>query len=133
MSLVDIALLPIRVGRGIADAVLHAVTPESPAPPSELLVVDGMPEGVPPAALRPEPELPAPAGWPFGEEFPRTCGTSRFAGGALFWTDFLYDDHGATGVPVTSRAAGRRRAARTSIPTGLRPATAPTSSASPSG
>src|SRR6476661_10190317 len=100
MSLLDIALMPIRVGLGIADAVLHAVTPESPAPPSELFVVDGMPEGVPLAALRPEPELPAPAGWPFGEEFARTCGTSRFAGGALFWTDFLYDDHGATGVLV---------------------------------
>src|SRR6478609_3782939 len=100
MSLVDLALLPIRVGLGVADAVFQAVTPASPAPPSELLVVDGMPEGVPAAALRPEPALPAPAGWPFGEEFPRTCGTSRSAGGALFWTDFLYDDHGATGVLV---------------------------------
>ena len=107
---------PIRVGRGIADAVLHAVTPESPAPPSELLVVDGMPEGVPAAALRPEPELPAPAGWPFGEEFPRTCGTSRFAGGALFWTDFLYDDHGATGVSSTSRPAGGAAARHVHLP-----------------
>ena len=83
MSLVDLALLPIRVGLGVAHTVLHAVTPASPAPPSELVVIDGMPEGVPAAALRPEPALPAPAGWPFGEEFPRTCGTSRFAGGAL--------------------------------------------------
>ena len=106
MSLVDIALLPVRVGLGIVDAVLHAVVPESPAPPSELFVVDGMPEGVPAAALRPEPELPVPAGWPFGEEFPRTCGTSRFAGGALFWADFLYDDHGATGVPVSLPSGG---------------------------
>ena len=106
MSLVDLALLPIRVGLGVADAVLHAVTPASPAPPSELLVIDGMPEGVPAAALRPEPALPAPAGWPFGEEFPRTCGTSRFAGGALFWTDFLYDDHGATGVLVDIPTGG---------------------------
>jgi pimeloyl-ACP methyl ester carboxylesterase len=70
------------------------------------MVVDGMPEGAPPAARRPEPRLPAPAGWPFGEEFPRTCGTSRFAGGALFWTDFLYDDHGATGVPVDIPTGG---------------------------
>src|ERR1700738_411194 len=62
MSLVDLALLPIRIGLGVVDAVLHAATPTSPAPPSELLVVDGMPEGVPPAALRPEAELPAPAG-----------------------------------------------------------------------
>ena len=106
MSLVDLALLPIRVGLGVAHTVLHAVTPASPAPPSELLVVDGMPEGVPAAALRPEPALPAPAGWPFGEEFPRTCGTSRFAGGALFWSDFLYDDHGATGVLVDIPTGG---------------------------
>jgi hypothetical protein len=106
MSLVDLALLPIRFGLDLADRVLHAVTPESPAPPSELVVVDGMPEGVPPAALRPEPALPPPDGWPFGEEFPRTCGTGRFAGGALFWTDFLYDDHGATGVPVSLGSGG---------------------------
>ena len=106
MSLVDVALMPVRVGLHIADAVLHKVVPESPAPPSELFVVDGMPEGAPVAARRPEPELPAPAGWPFGEEFPRTCGTGRFAGGALFWTDYLYDDHGATGVPVSVPSAG---------------------------
>jgi hypothetical protein len=89
MSFVDIALLPVRFGLQLADAVLQAVIPASPAPPSDLVVVDGMPEGVPPAPRRHEPRLPAPAGWPFGEEFPRTCGTSRFAGGALFWTDFL--------------------------------------------
>jgi pimeloyl-ACP methyl ester carboxylesterase len=106
MSLVDMAFLPIRVGLQVADTVLRAVTPASPAPSSELVVVDGMPEGVPAAALRPEPELPAPAAWPFGEEFPRTCGTARFAGGALFWTDFLYDDHGATGVPVDIPTGG---------------------------
>ncbi|KZS52772.1 peptidase [Mycobacterium kansasii] len=96
MSLLDLTLLPIRVARRIADVVLHP----SPAPLAELIVVDGMPEGVPPAARRPEPKLPVPAGWPFGEEFPRTCGAARLAGGALFWTDFLYDDHGATGLPV---------------------------------
>ena len=106
MSLIDLALLPIRVGLGVANAVLQAVAPPSPAPPSDLVVVDGMPEGVPPAARRPEPRLPAPAGWPFGEEFPRTCGTGRFAGGALFWTDFLYDDHGATGVLVDIPTGG---------------------------
>jgi hypothetical protein len=82
MSLIDIALLPIRAGLHVADALLQAVTPAPPAPPSELVVVDGMPEGVPAAALRPEPRLPTPAGWPFGEEFPRTCGTGRLAGGA---------------------------------------------------
>jgi pimeloyl-ACP methyl ester carboxylesterase len=106
MSLVDIALLPIRAGLHVADVVLQAVTPAPPAPPSELVVVDGMPEGVPAAALRPEPQLPTPAGWPFGEEFPRTCGTARLAGGAVFWTDFLYDDHGATGIPVDIPTGG---------------------------
>ncbi|ORV61688.1 peptidase [Mycobacterium europaeum] len=99
MSLVDLTLLPISIARHIADALLHPAA-TAPAPPAELVVVDGMPEGVPPAALRPEPQLPVPAGWPFGEEFPRTCGAGRLAGGALFWTDFLYDDHGATGLPI---------------------------------
>ncbi|MBV9319216.1 MAG: prolyl oligopeptidase family serine peptidase [Mycobacterium sp.] len=95
----DLALLPIRIARHVLDTVANTVAP-APAPPGELVVVDGMPEGVPPAALRPEPQLPTPAGWPFGEQFPRTCGTGRLAGGALFWTDFLYDDHGATGLPI---------------------------------
>ncbi len=99
MSIWDLTLLPIRIARHIADAVVHPPAP-APAPPAELIVVDGMPEGVPPAARRPEPQLPVPPGWPFGEEFPRTCGAARVAGGALFWTDFLYDDHGATGLPV---------------------------------
>ena len=99
VSLLDLALLPVRVARHIADVVMHPIAP-APAPPAELVVVDGMPEGVPPAARRPEPRLPVPSGWPFGEDFPRTCGAGRVAGGALFWTDFLYDDHGATGIPI---------------------------------
>lgn len=107
MSILDLPLLPIRIARHVADAVLHPKAPAraaapapAPAPPAELIVVDGMPEGVPPAARRPEPKLPAPVGWPFGQQFPRTCGAGRLAGGAVFWTDFLYDDHGATGVPI---------------------------------
>ncbi|OBI11792.1 prolyl oligopeptidase family serine peptidase [Mycobacterium sp. E2497] len=99
MSLLDLTLLPIRIARHIADTLVHPA-PTAPAPPAELVVVDGMPEGVPPAALRREPQLPVPSGWPFGGEFPRTCGAGRVAGGALFWTDFLYDDHGATGLPI---------------------------------
>jgi len=99
VSLLNLTLLPLRIARHVAQAVAHTVTP-TPAPPADLIVVDGMPEGVPPAALRAEPSLPKPAEWPFGEEFPRTCGTGRMAGGALFWTDFLYDDHGATGLPI---------------------------------
>ncbi|OBH42457.1 prolyl oligopeptidase family serine peptidase [Mycobacterium mantenii] len=101
MSILDLTLLPIRIASHIADAVLHPGPPAPvPTPPADLVVVDGMPEGVPPAARRPEPQLPTPSNWPFGEEFPRTCGAGRLAGGALFWTDFLYDDHGATGIPV---------------------------------
>jgi len=99
VSILRLTLLPIRIARQIADAIERPSAP-APAPPAELIVVDGMPEGVPPAARRPEPQLPVPLGWPFGEEFPRTCGAARVAGGALFWTDFLYDDHGATGLPV---------------------------------
>src|SRR5271157_3680052 len=89
----------MRVARQVTGALANAVA-VPPAKAADLVVVDGMPEGVPPAALRPEPRLPAPADWPFGEEFPRTCGAGRLAGGALFWTDFLYDDHGATGIPI---------------------------------
>ena len=58
----------------------------------------GLPSGVPPAATRAEPVLPVPAGGPFPDRFPRTSGTSRLAGGAVEWTDFLYDDHGAFGA-----------------------------------
>lgn len=99
MSILELALIPIRIARHLAEAVLHPPAP-APAPPADLVVVDGMPEGAPPAARRPEQKLPVPADWPFGEEFPRTCGAGRVAGGALFWTDFLYDDHGATGIPI---------------------------------
>ena len=98
MALLDIVLLPFRTARRVANAVVGAVSPSKST--SELVTVGGMPEGVPRAALRPEPPLPAPPEWPFGEDFPRTCGSGRFAGGAVFWTDFIYDDHGATGMLV---------------------------------
>ncbi|MFZ1178868.1 MAG: hypothetical protein WAO15_21950, partial [Mycobacterium sp.] len=51
VSLLDLTLLPVRVARHIADVVMHPIAP-APAPPAELVVVDGMPEGVPPAARR---------------------------------------------------------------------------------
>lgn len=106
MSLIDLALLPVRIGVRAAESVLKAVTPRNAATPPDLKVINGMPEGVPAAALRPEPKLPAPDGWPFGEDFPRTCGTGRYADGAFFWTDFLYDDHGATGLLVDIPTGG---------------------------
>jgi pimeloyl-ACP methyl ester carboxylesterase len=105
-SLFDLALLPIRSARRFSGGAPSQGHPESPSD-AQLVVVDGMPEGVPEAARRPEPQLPAPAGWPFGEHFPRTCGTGRLAAGATFWTDFLYDDRGATGTRVRFPAAGR--------------------------
>ncbi len=71
VSILDLPLLPIRIARYIADALTH---PSPPAPAADLVVVDGMPEGVPPSARRPEPQLPVPAEWPFGEAFPRSCG-----------------------------------------------------------
>ncbi|HWC37869.1 MAG TPA: alpha/beta hydrolase-fold protein [Acidimicrobiales bacterium] len=86
-------LLDQLVGRGRVQ--LAGTTP----PPAQRPVIGRMPEGVPPAALRPEPSLPAPVDWPFAESFPRTCGTGRLDAGAAYWTDFLYDDHGATGIP----------------------------------
>ncbi|MGO9731312.1 hypothetical protein [Mycobacterium sp.] len=73
VSILELPLLPLRIARHIADALTHP-SPPVPAPPADLVVVDGMPEGVPPAARRPEPKLPVPAEWPFGEAFPRSCG-----------------------------------------------------------
>src|SRR5437764_2725866 len=67
--------------------------------------VAGLPAGIPPAALKTEPPLPKPAGWPFPEAFPRTSGTGRMAGGAFEWSDFIYDDHGAQGIQVQSPVA----------------------------
>jgi pimeloyl-ACP methyl ester carboxylesterase len=86
--------------------LLHGLLPDGysqfpeppPAPPGPLFTEGRMPEGVPPAALRPEPKLPVPQHWPFSEDFPRTCGTGRLSAGAVFWTNFIYDDHGATGI-----------------------------------
>ena len=96
-SLLETARTPFRVAHRLAEGAAEP-EPAEPLDSGDLVVVDGMPEGVPPAALRPEPQLPAPVDWPFGEHFPRTCGTGRLAAGALFWTDFIYDDHGASGA-----------------------------------
>ena len=82
--------MAIGLNTGIANA----------APPSPRHAtgsgVREIPSGAPPAATWPEPTLPKPKGWPFAEAFPRTSGTGRLAGGASFWSDFVYDDHGAS-------------------------------------
>ncbi|HVV74759.1 MAG TPA: peptidase [Mycobacteriales bacterium] len=67
----------------------------------------GLPLGVPKAALLAEPKLPEPshAVWPFPSAFSRTSGTGRLDDGALLWTDWVYDDHGAaapTGLPLSA-------------------------------
>ena len=66
----------------------------------------GLPAGAPPAAHQLEPAIPAPQGWPFPESFPRTSGTGRLADGASYWTDFVYDDHGAFGLEHAAPIAG---------------------------
>ncbi len=66
-----------------------------------------MPSDVPAAASDTPPTLPEPSStaWPFANTFPQTSGTGRLAGGASLWTDFIYDDYGASnleGLPTSS-------------------------------
>src|SRR5262245_19066720 len=69
--------------------------------------LDGVPGGAPPAARTAEPDLPAADGWPFSQTgFPRTSGTGRLQGGASYWSDYVYDDHGATGVSGLNAPSG---------------------------
>ena len=74
---------------GPRPAPARSEAPSAPAAPADL------PVGVPAAALRAEPTLRAPRGWPFAQRISRTSGTGRLHGGASYWTDFVYDDHGA--------------------------------------
>lgn len=67
----------------------------------------GLPLGVPPAATETPATLPAPAtsAWPFGETWSHTEGAGLLRNGADFWTDYVYDDHGAASpqaLPVGS-------------------------------
>jgi hypothetical protein len=60
----------------------------------------GLPSGIPPAACGRDPALPEPshAVWPFPDTaWPYTEGSGRLAAGAFYWTDYVYDDHGALG------------------------------------
>ncbi len=70
--------------------------PAQAAGPTTATRVPGdLPDGVPAAATRPEPRLLTPQGWPFAQRISRTSGTERLHDGASYWTDFVYDDHGA--------------------------------------
>ncbi|MFZ0040664.1 MAG: prolyl oligopeptidase family serine peptidase [Solirubrobacteraceae bacterium] len=60
----------------------------------------GMPSDIPAAASSTPPTLPEPSdsAWPFPSAFPQTSGTGRLDDGASLWSDFIYDDYGASGV-----------------------------------
>jgi hypothetical protein len=68
---------------------------QAAGPTTEKRIPADLPDGVPAAATRPEPKLRTPAGWPFAQRISKTSGTERMHGGASYWTDFVYDDHGA--------------------------------------
>ncbi len=87
-------------GRLAAGGLLVLAIGAGPVSAAGVPGVPGLPDGAPAAATQAEPALPAPGGWPFGESFPRTSGTGRLDTGASYWSDFLYDDHGALGVPL---------------------------------
>jgi dienelactone hydrolase len=77
----------------------------------------GMPSDVPAAASDAPPTLPEPStdAWPFPNTFPQTSGAGRLDGGASLWSDFVYDDYGASsqqGLPASSFAGSSGLAAR---------------------
>ncbi len=70
--------------------------------------VRDVPDGAPAAAQRPEPGMRNPDGWPLAQRLSRTAGTGRLHGGGSYWTDFVYDDHGAAlpgGLTLDNTAA----------------------------
>jgi pimeloyl-ACP methyl ester carboxylesterase len=87
----------------VVTASAHAATHSANQP-----AVHGLPADAPAALYRGEPALSKAAGWPGSNTaFSRTSGTGRLADGGLYWTDFLYDDHGTTtastgGLSVTA-------------------------------
>jgi hypothetical protein len=84
-------------------AALLATPGRVVAPSASSARIPGLPAGAPPAAFATAPPLPEPPSsqWPFpAAAFPHTEGASRFDDGALYWTGFLYGDHGAKGIPV---------------------------------
>ncbi len=88
-----LARLAVSALAATALTVLSVAAAE--AAPDPVPVPAGLPTGVPAAATRVEPALRAPRGWPFEQRLSRTSGTGRLHGGASYWSDFVYDDHGA--------------------------------------
>ncbi len=105
VSLRPVLATALCAGLLAAGAATAAGPSAKAAAPPRLETVAGLPDGVPAAARTPEPALPVAKGWPFAEAFPRTSGTGRLGGGASYWSDFLYDDHGALTTPVAAQDA----------------------------
>jgi pimeloyl-ACP methyl ester carboxylesterase len=85
----------VFAGSWLAAAVLAGA---SGAGMADAGVPPDMPSDVPAAASAAPSVLPEPSqsAWPFPNSFPQTSGTGRLAGGAELWSDFLYDDYGAS-------------------------------------
>jgi hypothetical protein len=96
----------IALAAGIALCAGMAVTiPAGAATPDPTRAQEGLPPGMPEAALAAEPSLPTADGWTFSEDYSRISGTSRLDTGALLWTDWLYDDTGAGAYTYTAPEA----------------------------
>ena len=98
---------------GVATPTAFAATSGHRSPPAPHVEqhharLADLPADAPDALYRSEPRLPAANGWPGSNSaFSPTSGTGRLAGGGLYWTDWLYDDHGTTtaspgGIAVTA-------------------------------
>ncbi|GAA1127191.1 S-layer homology domain-containing protein [Citricoccus alkalitolerans] len=87
LTVTPLAALPAVAASGPANPTAPLERPTAPGG-------TGLPNGVPDAALAPEPTLPKASGWDFSETFARTSGTGRYDDGAYLWTDWLYDDTG---------------------------------------
>ncbi len=63
------------------------------------VVAGRIPAGSPQAALLEETTITPPAAsiWPFDTAIPKISGSGRYAHGAFYWADFLYDANGAQG------------------------------------
>lgn len=57
-----------------------------------------LPADGPPALYRREHRLPRADGWPGRNWFPRQSGSQLSTTCGRYWTDFIYDDHGARGT-----------------------------------
>jgi dienelactone hydrolase len=90
-----------------AAATVMAAPLAAAAPASAAGLPAGLPTNAPAAATATQPTLPEPSStaWPFPNAFPQTSGTGRLDGGASLWSDFVYDDYGAStleGLPASS-------------------------------